>query len=112
MNPKRIIGIIDYGVGNLASVVHALRAMGYRCCVRRDHDELAESDLLLVPGVGAFPQAMDALHRLDLVQFIQNQAYAKKPIVGICLGMGFFLWVKNQKSSGYVSVQVPVYVSG
>ena len=87
MNPKRIIGIIDYGVGNLASVVHALRAVGYRCCVSRDRDELAESDLLLLPGVGAFPQAMDALHRLNLVQFIQNQAYANKPIVGICLGM-------------------------
>ena len=87
MRPKRIIGIIDYGVGNLASVVHSLRAMGCRCRVSSDQDELAESDLLLLPGVGAFPEAMDALHKLDLVQFIQNQAHTNKPIVGICLGM-------------------------
>lgn len=87
MKSKRIIGIIDYGVGNHSSVVHALRPMGYRCCVSRDQEELAETDLLLLPGVGAFPQAMDALHRLNLIQFLQNQARENKPIVGICLGM-------------------------
>lgn len=87
MMPKRIIGVIDYGVGNLASVVHALRAMGYSCRVSQDRNELAESDLLLLPGVGAFPTAMVALHELGLVQFIQNQARSNKPIVGICLGM-------------------------
>ena len=87
MRVKRIIGIIDYGVGNHSSVVNTLRPLGYRCCVSRDHQVLAETDLLLLPGVGAFPQAMDALHRLNLIQFLQNQARLNKPIVGICLGM-------------------------
>lgn len=87
MTRKRIIGIVDYGVGNHASVVQALRAIGYRCRVSRDHTELAESDLLLLPGVGAFPAAMSALHELGLVQLIQRQVHANQPIVGICLGM-------------------------
>lgn len=87
MKRKRIIGIIDYGMGNHASVLHVLRLKGYRCLVSRDHSDLANSDLLILPGVGAFAEAMAALHRFGLVQLIRDQAYANKPIVGICLGM-------------------------
>ena len=81
------IGIVDYGVGNLASVWHAMHALGYRCRVGSDERSLAGTDLLLLPGVGAFPAAMAALHRHRLVEYLQAEAGAGRPILGICLGM-------------------------
>ena len=81
------IGIVDYGVGNLASVWHALHTMGYRCRIAGDSSSLAQTDLLLLPGVGAFPAAMKALHASDLSDFVRQQAIDGKPLVGICLGM-------------------------
>lgn len=85
---KRLtIGIVDYGAGNLASVRHALHAMGYRSRASTDRDTLAASDLLLIPGVGAFPAAMSAMHAQGLVDFIRALAQEGKPILGICLGM-------------------------
>jgi len=81
------IGIVDYGVSNLASVRHALHSMGYRCRISRNHSVLNESDLLLLPGVGAFPAAMEALYRHDMVEYLRNHARLGKPILGICLGM-------------------------
>ena len=85
---KRLtIGIVDYGVGNLASIQHALHTMGYRCRIAGDSDMLAQSDLLLLPGVGAFPAAMQALNSSELTDFVRQQAMGGKPVVGICLGM-------------------------
>ena len=81
------IGIVDYGVGNLGSIHRTLRNLGYRCRVSRHPGELSETDLLLLPGVGAFPVAMQALHDCFLVEYLQQQARQGKPIVGICLGM-------------------------
>ncbi len=83
----RTIGIVDYGVGNLASVRRALHGLGYRCRISRDRAVLEASDVLLLPGVGAFPAAMQALHQHDMVDFLQSQARQGKPVVGICLGM-------------------------
>lgn len=87
MSTRLVIGVIDYGVGNHASVVHALRSMGYRCIVSHEPEVLHDSDLMLLPGVGAFPAAMNKLHALNLVEFIKEQARQAKPILGICLGM-------------------------
>ncbi|WP_050467319.1 imidazole glycerol phosphate synthase subunit HisH [Herbaspirillum chlorophenolicum] len=84
---NRTIGIIDYGAGNLASVWRALHGLGYRCRISRDRDVLAATDVLLLPGVGAFPAAMQALHHHDMADFVQVNARAGKPVVGICLGM-------------------------
>ena len=84
---KRTVGIIDYGVGNLASVWRALHALGYRCRVSDQPETLSQTDLLLLPGVGAFPAAMAALHQHQLVDYLQAQARSGKPMVGICLGM-------------------------
>lgn len=84
---RHTIGIVDYGAGNLASVRHALRSMGYRSRCSNDRDTLASSDLLLLPGVGAFPAAMEALQAQKLVDFIREEAAGGKPVVGICLGM-------------------------
>jgi glutamine amidotransferase len=84
---RRTIGIVDYGVGNHASVWRALHALDYRCRVSRDTAVLSATDLLLLPGVGAFPPAMQALHHHNLVGYLQEQARAGRPFVGICLGM-------------------------
>ena len=84
---KTSVGIIDYGVGNLFSVQKSLTSIGFRAFVSRDIDYLSSSDLLLLPGVGAFPTAMNALKHYHLDQFILNSAQMSKPIVGICLGM-------------------------
>jgi imidazole glycerol-phosphate synthase subunit HisH len=87
MTRRITVGIVDYGAGNLASVARALTGLGYRCRTSREHATLAAADVLVLPGVGAFPAAMAALHRHGLVEFIQGQARKAQPIVGICLGM-------------------------
>lgn len=84
---RRTIGIVDYGVGNQASVWRSLHLLGYRCRVSSDPGTLSETDLLLLPGVGAFPAAMAALHRHQLIGYLQEQARAGKPLLGLCLGM-------------------------
>ncbi|MCX7197693.1 MAG: imidazole glycerol phosphate synthase subunit HisH [Proteobacteria bacterium] len=84
---RRTIGIVDYGVGNHASVWRALHALDYRCRISRDPAVLSATDLLLLPGVGAFPPAMRALHQHGLVGYLQEQARTGRPFVGICLGM-------------------------
>jgi glutamine amidotransferase len=84
---RRTIGIVDYGVGNHASVWRAFHALDYRCRVSKDRDVLSECDLLVLPGVGAFPVAMSALFECGLVEYLRNQARAGKPMVGLCLGM-------------------------
>ncbi len=81
------IGIIDYGMGNHASVEHSLRDIGFRVRVSKDPAQLDLVDALVLPGVGAFPAAMSALYELDLVTYIQEQARLQRPLIGICLGM-------------------------
>lgn len=80
------VGIVDYGVGNHCSVLKALRSLGYRCRVSHDAEILESTDILLLPGVGAFPAAMAAMNDRGLTEFVKHQA-RKRPILGICLGM-------------------------
>jgi len=87
VTPRRTIGILDYGVGNHASVWRALHNLGYRCRVSAEPEVLDATDLLVLPGVGAFAAAMEALRRHDLVEYLRAQSRAGKPIVGLCLGM-------------------------
>jgi glutamine amidotransferase len=84
---RRTIGIVDCGVGNHASVWRAFHALDYRCRVSADRAVLGACDLLVLPGVGAFPAAMSALHERGLVEFLRDAARAGKPMVGLCLGM-------------------------
>lgn len=80
------IAIVDYGVGNLKSVSNAMNYLGLKTCVTRESDELEHADAIILPGVGAFPDAAEKLrtHSLDKVLLAQAE---KKPILGICLGM-------------------------
>ncbi len=80
------IGIIDYGMGNLHSVKNALDFIGADSFVSDKIDELSAADGLILPGVGAFPDAMARLTETGLDIFIKD--YIKtKPLIGICLGM-------------------------
>lgn len=78
------IGIIDYGMGNLFSVEQALKRLNVDSYISSDIDELNKSDGLILPGVGAFPDAMKRLNETKLAEFIVKQT---KPLLGICLGM-------------------------
>ncbi|QPC47461.1 imidazole glycerol phosphate synthase subunit HisH [Mangrovibacillus cuniculi] len=79
-----MIAIIDYGMGNLFSVEKALERIGVETIITSDIAELEKADGLLLPGVGAFPDAMDQLEKHGLVEFLQT---TKQPLLGICLGM-------------------------
>lgn len=84
---RKTIGIVDYEVGNHASVMRAFQSLNYRCRVSHDPNFLAQCDLLVLPGVGAYPSAMSALHARCLVEFLREQARSGKPFIGLCLGM-------------------------
>ena len=82
-----MIGIIDYGVGNLFSLRSSFDAIGAETFVSGDEKELAKADKLILPGVGAFGDAADKLRQTGLDKFIRQQAEKGVPLIGICLGM-------------------------
>lgn len=84
---KFSVAIVDYGVGNHESVRRAFSSLGYRSHISSDPERLSEDDVLVLPGVGAFPVAMAALHSLGLVDFLRESARVGRPIIGLCLGM-------------------------
>ena len=81
-----MIAIIDYGVGNLFSLRSSLASLGLEAAVTADPAALQAADRLILPGVGAFGDAMARLEATGLVPVIRAQA-EKKPLLGICLGM-------------------------
>ena len=81
-----MIAVIDYGAGNLFSVRNALDFLGIESEVTRDEKEIRKADGLILPGVGAFPDAMEMLSKSGLTDTIREEA-VKKPFLGICLGM-------------------------
>ena len=82
-----MIGIIDYGVGNLFSLRSSFAAIGAEAFVSGDPVELAKADRLILPGVGAFGDAAQKLRVSGLDVFVKEQAASGKPLMGICLGM-------------------------
>ena len=82
-----MIGIIDYGVGNLFSLRSSFAAIGAEAFVSGDPAELAKADRLILPGVGAFGDAARKLRDSGLDVFVKEQAASGKPLMGICLGM-------------------------
>ena len=82
-----MIGIIDYGVGNLRSIANALNECGAEQIITSNKNELNECEKLILPGVGAFKHGMDALRKRDLDDFVRNWHLREKPLLGICLGM-------------------------
>jgi imidazole glycerol-phosphate synthase subunit HisH len=82
-----IIAIVDYGMGNKRSVEKALEHVGAQPRITTDHDEIRAADAVIVPGVGAFPEAMRRLRAGGLDEVVVERAVAGVPLLGICLGM-------------------------
>jgi glutamine amidotransferase len=81
------VAVIDYGMGNRRSVQKALEHVGAHANITADHDSLRHADGLVLPGVGAFPQAMRNLDALGLPDTLRELTGQGKPMLGICLGM-------------------------
>jgi imidazole glycerol-phosphate synthase subunit HisH len=79
-----VIAIADYGMGNRRSVEKALAHVGARSVITADHDEIRAADAVILPGVGAFPEAMRNLERTGLGEVLRGLT---QPLLGICLGM-------------------------
>ena len=82
-----MIAIIDYGMGNIHSVKKALELFGAKIKVSNNPKEISACEKLVLPGVGAFGDAMQELEKQDLVDLIKDAVKNKKPFLGICLGM-------------------------
>lgn len=82
-----MIAIIDYGVGNLKSVYNALEKLGFKGVITNDVAVINESKGIILPGVGAFKDAMEQLKKSNLITCIKENIEKGKPILGICLGM-------------------------
>ena len=82
-----MVGIIDYGVGNLFSLQSSFQAIGEEAFVSGDAEMLSRADRLVLPGVGAFEDAANKLRASGLDSFVRQQAAGGKPLLGICLGM-------------------------
>ncbi len=82
------ISIIDYGMGNVHSVLSAVKYLGYEAIITNDHNEILSSTKIILPGVGEFRSALINLERLNLCELIKDIYRSKKiKILGICLGM-------------------------
>ena len=84
---KISIGIIDYGAGNISRLKTLLASLGFKAFISSKITVLDSADVLLLPGVGAFPQAMYNLKSSELDSFVIDKARSMTPILGICLGM-------------------------
>ena len=82
-----MIAIVDYGVGNLFSLSSSLRHLGLTAEVTRDPSRIQSAEKLILPGVGAFGDAMDKLRETGLAPLLRREALSGKPLLGICLGM-------------------------
>lgn len=84
---KLSIGIVDYKLGNHASISQTLKKVGFRVKITSNKKDLDNSDLIILPGVSAFSLAMRYLHELDFVDYLRNKSINGVPIIGICAGM-------------------------
>ncbi len=82
-----MIGIIDYGAGNLQSVFKALKFIGSDCKIVDSRSELFGCDGAILPGVGSFADAMDCMNKSGLVEAVRDYAAGGNPFLGICLGL-------------------------
>ncbi len=85
---KKIITIIDYGMGNLISIENAIKYLNHECIITSDNKKIEKSNILILPGVGSFYQAMIKLNKLGISKSIKNVLKKKQTkMLGICLGM-------------------------
>ena len=85
-----MVAIVDYDAGNIKSVEKALQYIGEHPVITRDVKEIKKADHVIVPGVGAFEDAMEKMNRYELTKVLQDVAASGTPIMGICLGLQLF----------------------
>jgi imidazole glycerol-phosphate synthase subunit HisH len=93
MTPAKhpVVAIIDMGLGNLFSVKSACEFVGLTAYTTSSRKEIDDADAIIIPGVGAFGDAMNALNRLGLIPVLDEHVENRKPLLGICLGMQILL---------------------
>ncbi|MFR7991591.1 MAG: imidazole glycerol phosphate synthase subunit HisH [Lachnospiraceae bacterium] len=94
-----MIAVIDYDAGNLKSVKKALEYLGEPCCVTRKRQDILGADKVILPGVGAFGDAMDHLRTFGLDEVLREVAARRIPLLGICLGLQL-LFESSEESPG------------
>lgn len=100
-----MIAIIDYNAGNLKSVEKALMAIGEESVITRDFQTILSADKVILPGVGAFGEAMDQLKKYELDKVIHEVVDKKTPFLGICLGLQL-LFEGSEESQGVEGLHV------
>ena len=100
-----MIAVIDYDAGNLKSVEKALKFLGEESCITRDHKEILAADKVVLPGVGAFGEAMGHLKKYGLDKVIHEVVGRQTPFLGICLGLQL-LFEGSEESSGVEGLHV------
>lgn len=86
-----MVTIIDYGAGNIGSIVNMIRRVGYDSIVSSNPDDIRKADKLILPGVGSFNHGMSQLNKSGLVEVLNQKVLEEKiPILGICLGAQLF----------------------
>ncbi len=94
-----MIAIIDYDAGNMKSVEKAVQALGGKVAVTRDREEILQADKVILPGVGAFGDAMNKIRGYGLEDVIQETVYREIPFLGICLGLQL-LFERSEECEG------------
>ena len=100
-----MIAIIDYNAGNLKSVEKALHFLGEDCVITRNFHEIKTADKVILPGVGAFGDAMEQLKKYELDKVIHQVTAENKPFLGICLGLQL-LFERSDESQGVEGLHV------
>lgn len=98
--------ILDYGVGNVASVKTFLQENNYKVAIGSDYHAIRDTDLLILPGVGSFRTAAENIDRIGVADEIQNRHYEQMPILGICLG---FQLLTNNSAESPTSVGLGIF---
>lgn len=107
-----MLAIIDYGAGNLRSVLHALKHLGVEDMKLIHHpDELAGAEKIILPGVGAFGAGMQQLHKQKLVEPLRDTLKSGTPYLGICLGMQFLFEYSDEMGNHEGLGLLPGYVT-
>ena len=106
-----IVAVVDYGMCNLDSIARAVEECGGRAIITNQKRDLERSNRIILPGVGAFPEAMENLKRLELDQALSEQVIGKGiPLLGICLGMQLLAnrgWeIRETQGLGWIAGEV------
>jgi glutamine amidotransferase len=100
-----MIAIIDYGMGNLHSVSKAVERLGYEAAVTADSEQILAADGAILPGVGAFGDAMEHLRESNLRDVVIRYAETGKPLLGICLGMQL-LFTRSEEHGSHEGLNI------